>query len=164
MRRWIPLFIQTRKHLKEVYLHCRADFSFWVVRTILIYLGGDFLICILHLGFDQFMKGDKNILCSYTIFQHHVESPLCSKENDGSPDHKLLLVDKGSPSSGQEVASWCPAIYVAELPDFLLDIVGENQFHARVGGVVEEEKYCLDAVTGHEEAASIIWVAPCCRA
>ena len=48
----------------------RADFSFWVVRITLICLGDDFLICILHLGFDQSAKGDKNISCSYTIFQH----------------------------------------------------------------------------------------------
>jgi hypothetical protein len=49
---------------------CRADFSFCVVRTTLICLVGDFLICILHLVFDQSAKGDKNILYSYTIFKH----------------------------------------------------------------------------------------------
>jgi hypothetical protein len=36
----------------------RVDLSFWVVRTTLIFLGVDFLICILQLGFDQSAKGD----------------------------------------------------------------------------------------------------------
>jgi hypothetical protein len=34
----------------------RADLSFWMVRTTLTFLGAEFLICILKLGFDQSTK------------------------------------------------------------------------------------------------------------
>jgi hypothetical protein len=36
----------------------RADFSFWVVITTLIYSGAVFSFSLLQLGFDQSAKGD----------------------------------------------------------------------------------------------------------
>jgi hypothetical protein len=36
----------------------RADFSFWVVITTLIYYGAVFSFSLLQLGFDQSAKGD----------------------------------------------------------------------------------------------------------
>ena len=70
----------------------------------------------------------------------------------------MSKAEKCAPAGGQQVTRGT-SVNMTELPDFPMDILGQNGLHRRITGVIKAGENGLGTISRHREPASVVRVA-----